>query len=55
MDEKSMGTFLLVSGKIALVAIQPVMITLLLAALIGPISSAAGCSPPAPWRRNSAG
>ncbi|RVD75659.1 flagellar biosynthesis protein FlhB [Pseudomonas koreensis] len=38
MDEKSMGTFLLVSGKIALVAIQPVMITLLLAALIGPIS-----------------
>ncbi|AVX88270.1 MULTISPECIES: flagellar biosynthesis protein FlhB [Pseudomonas fluorescens group] len=38
MDEKSMGTFLLVSGKIALLAIQPVMITLLLAALIGPIS-----------------
>ena len=38
MDEKSMGTFLLVSGKIALIAIQPVMITLLLAALIGPIS-----------------
>ncbi|WP_226500438.1 flagellar biosynthesis protein FlhB [Pseudomonas sp. MWU16-30322] len=38
MDEKSMGTFLLISGKIALVAIQPIMITLLLAALIGPIS-----------------
>ncbi|MCU1771275.1 MULTISPECIES: flagellar biosynthesis protein FlhB [Pseudomonas] len=38
MDQKSMGTFLLISGKIALVAIQPIMITLLLAALIGPIS-----------------
>ncbi|MHA3738337.1 flagellar biosynthesis protein FlhB [Pseudomonas sp. Eth.TT006] len=38
MDEKSMGTFLLISGKIALLAIQPIMITLLLAALIGPIS-----------------
>lgn len=38
MDQGSMGTFLLQSGKIALVAIQPIMITLLLAALIGPIS-----------------
>jgi flagellar biosynthetic protein FlhB len=38
MDERSMGTFLLNSGKIALVAIQPVMITLLLAALLGPIA-----------------
>ena len=32
------GAFLLHSGKIALVAIQPIMITLLLAALIGPIA-----------------
>lgn len=38
LDERSMGTFLLHSGQIALLAIQPVMITLLLAALIGPIS-----------------
>ncbi len=38
MDQRSMGTFLLHSGKIALVAIQPIMITLLLAALIGPIA-----------------
>ncbi|KAE9644424.1 flagellar biosynthesis protein FlhB [Pseudomonas sp. PB103] len=38
MDERSMGAFLLNSGKIALVAIQPVMITLLLAALLGPIA-----------------
>ncbi|WP_166222419.1 flagellar biosynthesis protein FlhB [Pseudomonas atagonensis] len=38
MDERSMGTFLMHSGKIALVAIQPVMITLLLAALLGPIA-----------------
>ena len=38
MDQRNMGTFLLHSGQIALVAIQPVMITLLLAALIGPIS-----------------
>ena len=38
MDQGSMGAFLLQSGKIALVAIQPIMITLLLAALIGPIS-----------------
>ena len=38
MDQGSMGTFLLQSGKIALVAIQPIMITLLLAALIGPIA-----------------
>lgn len=37
-DQRSMGTFLLHSGLIALLAIQPVMITLLLAALIGPIS-----------------
>jgi flagellar biosynthetic protein FlhB len=38
LDQRNMGTFLLHSGKIALLAIQPVMITLLLAALIGPIS-----------------
>ncbi|WP_448092181.1 flagellar biosynthesis protein FlhB [Pseudomonas lini] len=38
LDQRSMGTYLLHSGQIALVAIQPVMITLLLAALLGPIS-----------------
>ncbi|MDR6913959.1 flagellar biosynthetic protein FlhB [Pseudomonas sp. 3296] len=38
LDQRNMGTFLLHSGQIALVAIQPLMITLLLAALIGPIS-----------------
>jgi flagellar biosynthetic protein FlhB len=38
LDQRSMGTFLLRSGQIALLAIQPVMITLLLAAFLGPIS-----------------
>ncbi|WP_283183569.1 MULTISPECIES: flagellar biosynthesis protein FlhB [unclassified Pseudomonas] len=38
LDQRSMGIYLLHSGQIALLAIQPVMITLLLAALIGPIS-----------------
>jgi flagellar biosynthetic protein FlhB len=38
LDQRSMGAYLLHSGQIALLAIQPVMITLLLAALIGPIS-----------------
>jgi flagellar biosynthetic protein FlhB len=38
LDERSMGTYLLHSGQIALLAIQPVMIPLLLAALIGPIA-----------------
>ncbi|MGF6631130.1 flagellar biosynthetic protein FlhB [Pseudomonas frederiksbergensis] len=38
LDQRSMATYLLHSGQIALFAIQPVMITLLLAALIGPIS-----------------
>ncbi|MET0778398.1 MAG: flagellar biosynthesis protein FlhB [Pseudomonas mandelii] len=38
LDQRNMGTFLLHSGQIALLSIQPVMITLLLAALIGPIS-----------------
>lgn len=34
----SMGAFLLHSGKIALIALQPVLITLLIAALVGPIA-----------------
>ncbi|CAI8985551.1 MULTISPECIES: flagellar biosynthesis protein FlhB [Pseudomonas] len=38
LDQRAMGTYLLHSGQIALLAIQPVMITLLLAAIIGPIS-----------------
>ncbi|MEN5044721.1 flagellar biosynthesis protein FlhB [Pseudomonas koreensis] len=38
MDQGAMGRFLLQSGQMALLAIQPIMITLLLAALIGPIS-----------------
>ncbi|MFJ7282370.1 flagellar biosynthesis protein FlhB [Pseudomonas sp. NPDC099000] len=38
LDQRNMGTFLLNSGLIALLSIQPVMITLLLAALLGPIS-----------------
>jgi flagellar biosynthetic protein FlhB len=38
LDQGAMGAYLMHSGLIALVAIQPVMITLLLAALIGPIS-----------------
>jgi flagellar biosynthetic protein FlhB len=38
LDQRSMATYLLHSGQIALLAIQPVMITLLLAAVIGPIS-----------------
>jgi len=38
LDQRNMGIFLMHSGQMALVAIQPVMITLLLAALIGPIS-----------------
>ncbi|WPN56477.1 flagellar biosynthesis protein FlhB [Pseudomonas sp. P9_31] len=38
LDQRSMATYLLHSGQIALLAVQPVMITLLLAALIGPIS-----------------
>ena len=38
LDQRSMGTFLLHSGQIALLSIQPVMITLLLAAILGPIS-----------------
>ena len=38
LDQGAMGAYLLHSGLIALLAIQPVMITLLLAAVIGPIS-----------------
>ncbi|RON20389.1 flagellar biosynthesis protein FlhB [Pseudomonas brassicacearum] len=38
LDQRNMGTFLLHSGQIALVAIQPVMITLVLASLLGPIA-----------------
>ncbi|CAI8766929.1 MULTISPECIES: flagellar biosynthesis protein FlhB [Pseudomonas] len=38
MDERSMATFLMSSGLQALLAIQPIMITLLLAAFLGPIA-----------------
>ena len=38
LNTDSMGIFLLHSGKIALIAVQPVLVTLLIAALIGPIS-----------------
>ncbi|MHC8305000.1 flagellar biosynthesis protein FlhB [Pseudomonas sp. PB3P13] len=38
LDQRSMGTYLLSSGLMALLAIQPIMITLVLAAIIGPIS-----------------
>ncbi|PRA69495.1 flagellar biosynthesis protein FlhB [Pseudomonas sp. MYb187] len=38
IDERSMGIFLMASGKMALLATQPVLLVLLLAAIIGPIS-----------------
>ncbi|MBL0797699.1 flagellar biosynthesis protein FlhB [Pseudomonas sp. B7] len=38
MDERSMATFLMSSGLQALLAIQPIMITLLVAAFLGPIA-----------------
>lgn len=38
VDTGSMGRYLLQSGKIAILALQPVLISLLLAALIGPIA-----------------
>ncbi|MHC8349557.1 flagellar biosynthesis protein FlhB [Pseudomonas sp. RT4P38] len=38
LDQRSMGTYLMSSGLMALLAIQPIMITLVLVALIGPIS-----------------
>ena len=38
MDQKSMANYLMHSGQIGLWAIQPIMISLVLAAIIGPIS-----------------
>ena len=38
LNPGAMGQYLLHSGKIALLAVQPVLITLLIAALVGPIS-----------------
>lgn len=38
VDERYMGAYLLASGKVAILAIQPILLVLLLAALIGPIS-----------------
>ncbi len=38
VDERSMGIFLLISGKMAIVAVQPILITLVIAAIVGPIS-----------------
>jgi flagellar biosynthetic protein FlhB len=38
LDQRSMANYLMRSGQIALWSIQPVMITLVLAAIIGPIS-----------------
>jgi flagellar biosynthetic protein FlhB len=38
LDERYMGIFLLQSGKIAIMATQPILVTLLLAALIGPVA-----------------
>ena len=38
LDERYMGIFLLQSGKIAILATQPILVTLLLAALIGPVA-----------------
>ncbi|MBV4475730.1 flagellar biosynthesis protein FlhB [Pseudomonas sp. B2M1-30] len=38
MDQGSMGKFLMQSGLMALLAIQPIMITLLIAAFLGPIA-----------------
>ncbi|MCE5982470.1 MULTISPECIES: flagellar biosynthesis protein FlhB [unclassified Pseudomonas] len=38
IDERSMGIFLMASGKMALLATQPVLLVLLLAAIIGPVS-----------------
>ncbi|MFJ2689797.1 flagellar biosynthesis protein FlhB [Pseudomonas sp. NPDC087336] len=38
LDQSAMATYLMRSGQIALWSIQPVMITLVLAAIIGPIS-----------------
>lgn len=38
MDERYMGIFLLAAGKLAILATQPVLLVLLLAALLGPIA-----------------
>ncbi|MDH4656329.1 flagellar biosynthesis protein FlhB [Pseudomonas sp. JS3066] len=38
MDERSMGLFLLTSGKMALDALLPLLITLLVVSIVGPIS-----------------
>jgi len=38
LNPGSMGQYLLHSGKIAILAVQPILITLLLAALIGPVA-----------------
>ncbi|MBC2679111.1 MULTISPECIES: flagellar biosynthesis protein FlhB [Pseudomonas] len=38
LDERYMGIFLLQSGKVAILATQPILLTLLLAALIGPVA-----------------
>lgn len=38
IDERSMATFLLASGKMALMALQPVLLVALIVAFIGPIS-----------------
>jgi flagellar biosynthetic protein FlhB len=38
VDERSMGIFLLMSGKLAILATQPVLLTMLVAALVGPVS-----------------
>lgn len=38
LDERYMSIFLLQSGKIAILATQPILVTMLLAALIGPVA-----------------
>lgn len=38
LDERYMGIFLLQSGKAAILATQPILVTMLLAALIGPVA-----------------
>lgn len=38
MDERYMGIFLLAAGKLAILATQPILLVLLLAALLGPIA-----------------
>ncbi|MDY1019077.1 flagellar biosynthesis protein FlhB [Pseudomonas coleopterorum] len=38
LDERYMGIFLLQSGKVAILATQPILVTMLLAALIGPVA-----------------